>query len=108
VSFLPNCLYSGEDARATITFGGYFEVLACACVRVCNRPHLMLQHNEDLHNLYAPPNIIWVIKSRWIRWVTHVARMGEVRNAYNILVGKPEGKRRLGRPRRRWVGRCGL
>jgi hypothetical protein len=45
-----------------------------------------------------------MIKSRRIRWAEHVARMGEKRNAYRILVGKPEGKRRLGRPRRRWVG----
>jgi hypothetical protein len=49
-------------------------------------------HNEELHNLYAPPNIIRVIKSRTMRWTEHVARMLEMRNAYNILVGKPEGK----------------
>jgi hypothetical protein len=55
-------------------------------------------HNEELHNLYASPNII-----RRMRWAGHVARMGEPRNAYRILVGKPEGKRPPGRPRRRWV-----
>jgi hypothetical protein len=60
-------------------------------------------HNEELHNLYASPDIITVIKSRRMRWVGHVARMEEMRNAY-ILVGKPEGKRPLGRPRRRWKG----
>jgi hypothetical protein len=49
------------------------------------------------------PNIIGMIKSKRIRWAGHVARMGEPRNAYRILVGKPEGKRSLGRPRRRWV-----
>jgi hypothetical protein len=59
-------------------------------------------HNEELHNLYSSPSIIRMIKSRRIRWVGHVARMGEKRNAYRILVGKPEGKRLLRRPRRRW------
>jgi hypothetical protein len=59
--------------------------------------------NEELHNLYSSPNIIRMIKSRRMRWAGHVARMGETRNAYKILVGKPEGKRPLGRPRRRWV-----
>jgi hypothetical protein len=60
-------------------------------------------HNEKLLNLYSSPSIIRVIKSRWMRWAGHVARMGEKRNAYNIFLGKPEGKRPLGRPRRRWV-----
>jgi hypothetical protein len=60
-------------------------------------------HNEELHNLYSSPSIIIVIKSRRMRWARHVARMGEKRNAYRILVGKPDEKRPLGRPRRRWV-----
>jgi hypothetical protein len=60
-------------------------------------------HNEELHNLYSSPSIIRIIKSRRMRLAGHVARMGETRNAYRILVGKPEGKRPLGRPRRRWV-----
>jgi hypothetical protein len=60
-------------------------------------------HNEELHNLYSSPSIIRIIKSRRMRWAVHVARMGEKRNAYRMLVGKPEGKRPLGRPRRRWV-----
>jgi hypothetical protein len=60
-------------------------------------------HNEELHNLYSLPNIITMIKSRRMRWAGHVARMREKRNAYRILVGKPEGKRPLGRPRRVWV-----
>jgi len=55
-------------------------------------------HNEELHNLYAASNIIKVIKSRIMRWVGHVARIGQMRNAYSILVGKPEGKRPFGRP----------
>jgi hypothetical protein len=58
-------------------------------------------HNEELHILYSSPNIIRMIKSRRMRWTGRVARMGEKRNAYRILVGKPEGKRSLGRPRRR-------
>jgi hypothetical protein len=60
-------------------------------------------HNEELHNLYSSPNIIRLIKSRKTRWAGHVARMGETRIAYRLLVGKPEGKRPLGRSRRRWV-----
>jgi hypothetical protein len=56
-------------------------------------------HSEELH---ASPNIIRMIKSRAMRWAEHVACMGEMRNAYNIVVGKPEGKRSLGRPRHRW------
>jgi hypothetical protein len=60
-------------------------------------------HIEELHNLYSSPRIIRMIKSRRMRWAGHVARMGEKKNAYRILVGKPEGKRPLGRPRRRWV-----
>jgi hypothetical protein len=59
-------------------------------------------HNEGFHNLYSLPNIIGMIKSRRMRWAKHVARMWEKRNAYGILVGKPEGKSPLGRPRRRW------
>jgi len=58
-------------------------------------------HNEELNDLYCSPNIVRVIKSRW---AGHVARMGEGRGVYRVLVGKPEGKRPLGRPRRRWEG----
>jgi hypothetical protein len=58
-------------------------------------------HNEEPHNLYSSP--IRMIKSRRMRWAGHVARMGEKRNAYRVSVGKPEGRRPLGRPRRKWV-----
>jgi hypothetical protein len=57
-------------------------------------------HNDELHSLYSSPNIVRVIKSRRMRWAGHVARMGT--DAYTVLVGRPEGKRPLGRPRRRW------
>jgi len=60
-------------------------------------------HNEELSDLYSSPNIVRVIKSRRMRWAGHVARMGKERVAYRVLVGKPEGKRPLGRPTRRWV-----
>ena len=60
-------------------------------------------HNEELNGLYFSPNIVLVIKSRRMRWAGHVARMGEERGAYRVLVGKLEGKRPLGRPRRRWL-----
>ena len=60
-------------------------------------------HNEEVNDLYSSPNIVRVIKSRRMGWAGHVARMGEERGVYRVLVGKPEGKRPLGRPRRRWV-----
>jgi hypothetical protein len=60
-------------------------------------------HNEEIRDLYSSPSVIRIIKSRRIKWVGHVARMREKRNVYRLLVGKPEGKRPLGRPRRRWV-----
>jgi hypothetical protein len=59
-------------------------------------------HNEELHGLYSSPSIIRVMKARRMRWAGHVARIGVVRGAYNILVGWPEGRRPLGTPRRRW------
>ena len=59
-------------------------------------------HNEELSDLYSLPNMVRVVKSRRMRWAGHVARMGEGRGVHRVLVGKPEGKRPLGRPRLRW------
>jgi len=59
-------------------------------------------HNEEINDLYSSPNRVWVIKSRRMRRAGHVARLGETRGVYMVLVEKQEGKRPLGRPRRRW------
>jgi hypothetical protein len=59
-------------------------------------------HNEKLHDLYISPTIVRVRKSRRMRWAGHVARIGEGRGVYRVLVGKPKGERPLGRPRQRW------
>jgi hypothetical protein len=74
------------------TFGPNREVVARGWRRL---------HNDEIHNLYASPNIIRMIKLRGIKWTGHVPRTGEMRNEYNIFVGKPEGKKRLGRHTRR-------
>jgi hypothetical protein len=58
--------------------------------------------NDELHSLYSSPNIVRVIKTKRMKWAGHVARMGQGRGVYRMLVGRPEGKRPLGRPRRRW------
>jgi len=65
-------------------------------------------HNEELNDLYSPPNTLRVIKWRRMRWAWHGARMGEEREVYRVLVGKPKGKRPLGIPRRRWVDNIGI
>jgi hypothetical protein len=62
----------------------------------------MYGHNEELNDLYSLPNTVRVVKSRRMRWAGHVVRMGEDKVVHRVLVGKPEGKRPLGRPRRRW------
>ena len=59
-------------------------------------------HNVELSDLYVLPNIVRVVKSKRMRWAGHVTRMGEGRGVHRVLVGKPEGKRPLGRTRRRW------
>jgi hypothetical protein len=63
-------------------------------------------HNEELYYLYFSPHIVRVIKSRSMRWTGHVVRIGEKRDVHRVLVGKPEGKRPLGRPRRRVADTC--
>ena len=79
----------------------------CACVTLCTVSYVTGEwwrlHNEELNDLYSSPNIVRVIKSKRMRWAGHVARMGEDRGVYRVLVRKPEGKRPLGRPRHRWV-----
>jgi len=65
-------------------------------------------HNEELNDLYSLPDIVWVVKLRRMRWAGHVACMGEVRGVHRVLVVKPEGKRPLGRPRRRWEDNINL
>jgi hypothetical protein len=60
-------------------------------------------NNEELRDLYSSPSIIRIIKEKRMKWVRYVAQMGEKRNAYRFLVGKPEGWRPLGRPRCRWL-----
>jgi hypothetical protein len=59
-------------------------------------------HNDELHSLYSLPNIVRVIKSRRMRWVGHVTCMGEGSSVHRVLVGRPKGKRPLGRPRHKW------
>jgi hypothetical protein len=62
------------------------------------------RENEEANDLYSSPSIIQMFKSRRMRWTGQVARMGEISDAYRVLVGKPEGKKPFGRPRRRWEG----
>jgi len=59
-------------------------------------------HNEELNDIYSSPNIVWVIKSRRMRCAGHVARMGDEIVVYRVLLGKPEGRRPMGKPKRRW------
>ena len=60
-------------------------------------------HNKELNDLYSSPNIVWVIKSRRMRWAGNVAHMGEERGVYRVLLGKLDGRKQVGRPRHRWV-----
>jgi hypothetical protein len=79
------------------------EIRIVACVTVRQTGSWRKLHTEEIHNLYSSPSIIRMTKSRRMRWAGHIARMEEKRHAYRILVGNPEGKRPLGRPKRRWV-----
>ena len=79
----------------------YIHIYMCVCVYIylCIYIIVCMYVYDDLYSL---PNIVWVVKSRRMRWAGHVARMGEGRGVHRVLMGKPEGKRQLGRPRRRW------
>jgi hypothetical protein len=68
----------------------------------CNKYEKCEPHNEELNDLYFSHSIVWVIKLRRMRWVGHVAHMGDRRGVYRVLMGKLEGKSLLGRPRHRW------
>jgi hypothetical protein len=106
---LPVALYGCETWRLTLREEHRLRVFENRVLRRIfgpKRDEVMGKwrklHNEELHNLYSSPDIISQVKSRQMRWVGHVARMGEERKVYKVLVGKSEGKRPLGRPRHRW------
>jgi hypothetical protein len=89
----PSLVWHNEINTATFTF------LSNQLLREWRR-----LHNEELHDLYSSPNIVQVMNLRRMRWAGHAACTGEMRGVYNILVGRPEGRRPLGRPRHRWEG----
>jgi hypothetical protein len=106
---LPVVLYGCETWSLTLREGHRLRVFENRVLRRIFGPkrdevtgEWMKFHNEELHNLYSSPDIIRQVKSRRMRWAGHVARMGEERKMYKVLVGKPGGKRPLGRPRHRW------
>jgi hypothetical protein len=105
---LPVVLYGCEILSLTLREEHRLRVFESRVLRRIFRPKRdevtggwRKLHNEELHVLYSSPSIVRVIKTRRMRWAGHVVRMGEVRSAYNILVGRPEGRRPLGRPRHR-------
>jgi len=107
---LPVVLYGCETLSLTLREEwklGVFENMVLRTIFGPRRDEVTREwkrlHNEELNYLYSSPNIVRVIKSRRMRWAGHVARMGEEREVYRFLLGKPEGSRPLGRPRRRWV-----
>jgi hypothetical protein len=102
-------LYGCETWSLILTEERRLRVFENRVVRRVFRPkrdeetgELRKLHNKELNDLYSLPNIVRVVKSRRMRWVGHVASMGEERGVHRVLLGKPEGKRPLGRPRRRW------
>jgi hypothetical protein len=106
---LPVVLYGCETLSLTLREEHRLRVFENRVLRRIFRPKRdevtggwRKLHNEELHSLYSSPSIVRVMKARRMRWAGHVARMGDVRGAYNILVGRPEWRRPLGRPRRRW------
>jgi hypothetical protein len=107
---LPVVLYGCENWSLTLREGHRLRVFENRVLRRIFGPkrdevtgEWRKLHNKEIHYLYSSPNIIRIIKSRRMRWAGHVARLAEKRDAYRLLVGKPEGKRPLGRPRRWWV-----
>jgi hypothetical protein len=108
-SILPVVLYGSETLSLTLREEHRLRVFENRVLRIIFGPKRdevtggwRKLHSEELHGLYSSPSIVRVIKTRRMRWAGHVARMGEVRVAYNILVGRPEGRRPLRRPKRRW------
>jgi hypothetical protein len=98
---------SGKTASGGCSAGqGSSEPVAPRIIIIIKRDEVTGEwrklHNEELHNLYSSPDIIRQVQTRRMRWAGHVARMGEERKVYNVLLGKPEGKRPLGRARCRW------
>jgi len=94
------CEFS-DDIRLQFEAWKYLKFIFCCPSEVTGEWRIL--HNEELNDLYFSPNIVRVIKSRRMRWAGHVAHMGEERVVYRVLVGKPEGRSPVGRPRRRWV-----
>ena len=101
-TILPVVLYGCEAWSLTLREERKLRLFENMVLRRIFGPRRRL-HNEELNDLYSLLNIVRVIKSRRMRWAGHVARMGEKRGVYRFLLGKPEGRRPLGRPRRRWV-----
>ena len=106
---LPMVLYGCETCSLTFREGRRLRVFENRVLRKVFGPkrdevtgEWRKLHNEELNDLYSLPNIVRVVKSRRMRWAGHVARLGEDSGVHRVLVGRPEGKKPLGRPRRRW------
>ena len=96
MTFIKQCAFDGSNCNKRRKSNWRATVIYCH-----NREWRKL-HDEELNDLYCSPNFVRVIKSRRMRWAGHVASVDERKGVYRVLVGKPEGKRPLGRPRRRW------